>query len=96
MLAVALILVLALAAFGLVLFAALLVGMRNEPTYGELSTSAPSPLAALTRHLLGVSVRKPGNRRFATNADAPNADEPREPWFAAAGYTPTNYNDEDE
>jgi hypothetical protein len=32
MLAVALILVLALAAFGLVLFVALLVGMRNEPT----------------------------------------------------------------
>jgi hypothetical protein len=94
MLAVALILVLALAALGLVLFVALLAGMRNEPTYDELSTSAPSPLAALARHLLGVSVRKPGNRGFATDADAPDA--PREPWFAAAGYTPTNHRDEDE
>jgi hypothetical protein len=96
MLAIALILVLALAAFGLVLFVALLIGMRNEPTYGELSTSAPSPLAALTRHMLGVSVRKPGSRRLGADANAPQADAPREPWFAAARYTPTNYHDEDE
>jgi hypothetical protein len=70
--------------------------MRNEPTYDELSTSAPSQLAALTRHMLGVSVRKPGNRRLPADAAAPDTDAPREPWFAAAGYTPTNYHDEDE
>ena len=95
MLAVALILVHALAAFGLVLFVALLAGMRNEPTYGELSTSAPSPLAALTRHMLGVSVRKPGSRRLNAVADGHDVVAQREPWFAAAGYTPTNYHDED-
>ena len=84
MLAVALILVLALAAFGLVLFVALLVGMRNEPTYDELSTRPPSPLAALTRHMLGVSVRKPADRQFADDPDAPDANAPREPWFAGS------------
>ena len=40
MLAVALILILALAGFGLVFFVALLIGMRNEPTYYELGTRA--------------------------------------------------------
>jgi hypothetical protein len=91
MLAAMLILVLALAAFGLVLFLALLIGMRNEPTYDELSTRAPSPLAALTRRMLGASVRKPADRRYD---DAPDADAPREPWFAGAGYTPSDRDDE--
>jgi hypothetical protein len=90
MLAAALILVLALAAFGLVVFVALLIGMRNEPTYGELSTRPPSALAALTRRMLGVSVRKPGHRQLAAGADAPDADTPRQPWFAGAGYTPSD------
>lgn len=86
MLAAALILVLALAVVGLVIFVALLVGMRSEPTYDELSPRAPSLLAALARRTLGVSVRK--------SATA-SVDPPREPWFAAAGYTPINRDDED-
>jgi hypothetical protein len=90
MLAVALILILALAGFGLVFFVALLIGMRNEPTYYELGTRAPSPLAALARRMLGVSVRKPGNRRFVTDDDSPT-----QPWFARVRYTPSSY-DEDE
>jgi hypothetical protein len=79
--------VLVLAALGLAVFVALLIGMRNEPSHDELSSRAPSLLAALTRRTLGVSVRKP-------SAANPNADTPREPWFAGAGYTPTNHDDE--
>jgi hypothetical protein len=82
-----LILVPLLAALGLVGFLALLIGMRNEPSHDELSSRPPSLLAALTRRALGVSVRKP-------TAANPNADTPREPWFAGAGYTPANYDDE--
>lgn len=61
-----LIAVLALAAVALVLFVALVVGMRNEPAYDRLNARAPGPLATLTRRLLGASVRKPcrtGRRR---------------------------------
>jgi hypothetical protein len=87
MFAALLILVLVLAALGLLGFIALLIGMRNEPSHDELSSRPPSLLAALTRRMLGVSVRKP----TATN---PNADSTREPWFAGAGYTPVNYDNE--
>ena len=88
--AVALVLVLALAIVGLVLFVALLIGTRNEPTHYELSTRAPSQLAALTRRMLGVSVRKPTADR-TTDDDATD----REPWFAGTGYTPINRDDDD-
>jgi hypothetical protein len=94
MLTAALVLVLALAALGLLFFSALLIGMRNEPAHGNLTTNAPSPLAAMTRRMLGVSVRKPANRRLTNDPDAPDADEPRQPWFAGAGYTPSDRDDE--
>jgi hypothetical protein len=87
MLAAVLIIVLALAAVALVLFVSLVVGMRNEPTYDQLSTRGPSPLATLARRMLGVSVRKP------TIGQADD-DTPREPWFAGAGYMPVNRDDE--
>jgi hypothetical protein len=45
--------------------------------------------------MLGVSVRKPGSRRLNAVTDGHDVDAPREPWFAAARYTPTNYHDED-
>lgn len=85
MLAAALILVLALALVGLVLFVGLLLGMRSEPAHDELGTRAPSRLAALTRRTLGVCVRKPATA---------HADARREPWFAGAGYTTGNRDDE--
>ena len=88
MLAGVLVLVLVLAGLGLVLFVALLAGMRNEPTYDELSTRAPSPLASLTRRMLGVSVRKP------VSMQGDDADTPREPWFAGVGYTSSSRDDE--
>jgi hypothetical protein len=89
MLAAMLIVVAVRAALGLLGFLALLVGMRNEPPHYELSSRPPSLLAAFARRALGVSVRKP------SRADPnPDADAPREPWFAGAGYTPRNYNDE--
>jgi hypothetical protein len=85
-----LIAVLALAAIALVLFVALVVGMRNEPAYDRLNTSAPSPLALLTRRILGVSVRKsfPG-------PVGEDTDTSRQPWFAGVGYTPKSRDDED-
>jgi hypothetical protein len=89
MFAAIVIVVLALSTLGLVGFLALLVGMRNEPSHDELSSRAPSLLAALTRRTLGVSVRKPSR----TNPN-PSVGEPREPWFAGAGYTPRNRDDE--
>jgi hypothetical protein len=85
MLAVVLILVLVLAAVALVLFVALVVGMRNEPTCNRLDTRAPSMLAGLTRRMLGVSVRKP----YPGQSDE-DTDTSREPWFVGAGYTPIN------
>jgi hypothetical protein len=87
MFAAMLILVPVLAALGLAVFIALLAGMRNEPSHDELSSRPPSLLAALTRRTLGVSVRKP-------TAAHHNADTAREPWFAGAGFTPANYDDE--
>jgi hypothetical protein len=89
MFAAMLIVIPALAALGLLGFFVLLVGMGSEPTHDKLSSRAPSLLAALTRRALGVSVRKPS--RVNPN---PNADVPREPWFAGAGYTPRNRDDE--
>jgi hypothetical protein len=85
MLAAVVIIVLALVALALVLFVGLVVGMRNEPTYDQLSTKAPSPLARVARRTLGVSVRKP---------IADQDDTTREPWFAGVGYTPTHPDDE--
>jgi hypothetical protein len=87
MLAAVVLIVLALAALALALFGGLVVGMRNEPTYDELSARAPSPLARLARRALGVSVRKP-------TIDQADAGEPREPWFAGVGYTPASRDDE--
>jgi NADH:ubiquinone oxidoreductase subunit 6 (subunit J) len=89
MLAAVLIIVLALAATALALFVAMLVGMRTEPTYDRLSARAPSPLAMLTRRVLGVSVRTPVTMQADDDTDAP-----REPWFAGAGNTPNSRDDE--
>jgi hypothetical protein len=89
MLATVLMLVLGLAAIALVLFVALVVGMRNEPSYDELSARPPGRLASLTRRMLGVSVRKP-----ATDRALADIGTPAEPWFAGVGYTPSS-NDED-
>ena len=43
----------------LVLFAVVVIGMRQEPSEDELRRQAPSLMAALVRRVLGVSVRKP-------------------------------------
>ena len=90
MLTVVLILVLVLATVALVLFVALVVGMRNEPTYDQLGRRAPGPLAMLARRMLGVSVRK------SPIGQADVTDTPREPWFAGVGYTPTRRDGEGE
>jgi hypothetical protein len=43
----------------LVLLAVVVVGIRQEPPTDELTTQAPSLIAALVRRVLGVYVRKP-------------------------------------
>jgi NADH:ubiquinone oxidoreductase subunit 6 (subunit J) len=89
MVAAMLIIVLVLAAIALALFVAMVVGMRNEPTYNRLNTRSPSPLATLTRRMLGVSVRTPVARRADDDADTL-----AEPWYAGVGYTPNRRDDE--
>jgi hypothetical protein len=44
----------------LILLALVVVGMRQEPQTKELAAQPPSPIAALSRRLLRLSVRKPG------------------------------------
>jgi hypothetical protein len=53
--------ILAAAAMGLVLvvLAAVVVGIRQEPSSQELTTQAPRLIARMTRRLVGVSVRRP-------------------------------------
>jgi hypothetical protein len=51
-------LVLAVIALVLLVLAVVAVGIRREPSNAELSTRAPSAISALTRRLLGVSVRR--------------------------------------
>jgi hypothetical protein len=55
------ILILAVAAMGLVLvvFAAVVVGIRQEPSSQELTGQAPRLMARMTRRLVGVHVRRP-------------------------------------
>jgi hypothetical protein len=47
----------------LVLLGVVVVGIRQEPSTNELSSQAPSHIAALVRRLLGVYVRKPDMHR---------------------------------
>lgn len=50
-------LVFAVAALVVILFAVVVVGIRNEP-HAELRGHAPGPIAALSRRMLGVYVAR--------------------------------------
>ncbi len=52
-------LVLALGVLVLILLAVVVVGIRRESPATELSRRAPGLISAMTRRLLGVSVRRP-------------------------------------
>ena len=52
-------LVIAASALVLILLVVLVVGIRGEAPTAELSSRAPSPIAGLTRRLIGVYVRRP-------------------------------------
>jgi hypothetical protein len=52
-------LLLAAAALVLTALIVVVVGIRQEPSTTELRTHPPTRTAALTRRLLGVSVRRP-------------------------------------
>ena len=58
-------LVSALAVFALIIFVAVVVGIRSEP-HNQMTTQAHRPLAAVVRRLLGVYVSK------TTDANAPS------------------------
>jgi hypothetical protein len=59
MLTALILLVLAAALLVLILLAVVVVVMRQEPRGAEMGTNAPSPMAAMVRRALGVSVRRP-------------------------------------
>ena len=78
-------LILAVVAMGLVLavLAAVVVGIRQEPSSQELTGEAPRLMAKMTRRLVGVYVRrpdpsvipeKPGKRGHAAHGPARRAD----------------------
>jgi hypothetical protein len=62
-------LVTAISALVLILLALVVVGIRREPPTTELSSRPPSPIAGLTRRLLGAYVRRPD---LAGAADKPD------------------------
>ena len=51
-----------------VLLVVVVVGIKLEPPASELSTKAPSLTAAIVRHALGVSVRKPATGEHVREA----------------------------
>jgi hypothetical protein len=63
-------LVSALAVFALIIFVAVVVGIRSEP-HNQMTTQAHRPLAAVVRRLLGVYVSK------TTDANAADDREDR-------------------
>lgn len=66
-----------------VLLVVVVVGIKLEPPASELSTKAPGLTAAIVRHALGVSVRKPTSTEF-----------PRE--ICLTGQGSSNWNGQDE
>jgi hypothetical protein len=56
---IAIVIVCAAAILVAVLLVVVVVGIKLEPPASELSTKAPNLTAAIVRHALGVSVRKP-------------------------------------
>ena len=59
MLAALISLVIVISALVLILLVVVVVGIRREPPTAELSSRPPSPIADLTRRLLGAYVRRP-------------------------------------
>lgn len=64
MVAAVLAFVLAVAVLATLAFVALVVGIHIEPSHDEMRTIPVCPLAALTRRVLGVSVRRPADLGF--------------------------------
>jgi hypothetical protein len=52
-------LVFALAVLAVVVFVAVVVSIHSESHYREMPTTAPRPLTAMVRRLLGVHVHRP-------------------------------------
>jgi uncharacterized membrane protein (Fun14 family) len=59
MLAVVLLVAVGVALISVLLLVMVVVGIRQEPPNSALNKRAQRPTAALTRHLLGVCVRRP-------------------------------------
>jgi hypothetical protein len=58
---IVLVLVMALAIVAVLMFVAVVLGIRSESGYREMSTRAQRPLAVMVRRLLGVYVGKPAD-----------------------------------
>ena len=59
MLTALIMLVLATAAFGLIMLVVVVIAIRQEPGGAELGPVAPTPMATMVRRVLGVGVRRP-------------------------------------
>lgn len=70
----------ALAAIAAFLFVAVVVGIRQEPSDQELTSRASALIAAITRRLLGVYVRKPFDAEAAEDREPYLAGHPTHPW----------------
>ncbi len=62
-------LVIAISALVLILLAVVVVGIQREPPPAELSSRPPSPIAGLTRRLVGAYVRRPDPAGAADKPD---------------------------
>lgn len=63
MLTAVIVFVVALAVVAAFLFAAVVVGIHQEPPYQELRSRAPGTVSAMVRRLLGIYVSKPADAR---------------------------------
>jgi len=64
-----LVLVMALAILAVLMFVAVVLGIRSESGYREMPTRAQRPLAVMVRRLLGVYVGKPANTDAEDNRE---------------------------
>jgi hypothetical protein len=64
-----LVLVSALAILTVLMFVAVVLGIRSESGYREMSTRAERPLAVVVRRLLGVYVGKPADTDAEDNRE---------------------------
>jgi hypothetical protein len=77
-------LVLAILIVAVVIFVAVVVGIRSEPSY-QMNTTPQRPLAAVIRHLLGVYVARPTDTESGDDRGECLTENSTE-WWDKAGW----------